>query len=120
VDEVVEVLIDESPFLVVFGKLLTVVFQEIGLVFPLVEEIIPFIYDGFKPPAPDCFSLFRHDGVEVAFTLVLGIGIDVNVQSFVADGLHRFLIPVARIIIKVERQHTFLQRACPQCNSFAF
>ena len=45
VDEVVKVLIDESPFLVVLGKLLTVVFQKIGLVFLLVEEIIPFIYD---------------------------------------------------------------------------
>ena len=67
------------------------------------EEIIPLIYDGFKPPAPDCFGLFRHSSVEVAFTLILGIGIDVNVQSFMADGLHCFLIPVARIIIKVER-----------------
>ena len=55
VDEVVEVLIDESPFLVVLGKLLTLVFQELGLVFPLVEEIIPFIYDGFKPSASDSF-----------------------------------------------------------------
>ena len=55
VDEVVKVLIDESPCLVVLGKLLTLVFQKIGLVFLLVEEIIPFIYDGFKPSASDSF-----------------------------------------------------------------
>ena len=120
VNEVVEVLIDKSPFLVVLAELLPVILQKVCFVLAFVEEIVPFIYDGFKPPAPDCFGLFRHGSVEVAFMLILGIGIDVNVQSFMADGLHCFLIPVARIIIKVERQHTFLQRARPQCNCFAF
>ena len=102
-NEVVEVLIDKSPFLVMLAELFPVILQEVRFVLALVEEIISFIYDGFEPPTSDCFSLFRHGSVEVAFTLVLGIGIDVNVQSFMADGLHCFLIPVARIIIKVER-----------------
>ena len=103
VNEVVEVLIDKSPFLVMLAELLPVILQKVRFVLAFVEEIVPFIYDGFESPAPDCFGLFRHGSVEVAFTLVLWIGIDVNVQSFMADGLHCFLIPVARIIIKVER-----------------
>ena len=48
VNEIVEVLIDKSPFLVVFAELLPVILQKVRFVFPLVEEIIPFIYDGFK------------------------------------------------------------------------
>ena len=119
-NEVVEMLIYKRPFLVVLGKLLAVIFQKIGFEPALVKEIIPFIDNGFKTAAPDSFRLFRHGSVEVPFTLVLRIGIDVDVQSFVANGLHRFLIPVARIIIKVEGQHTFLQWACPQCYCFTF
>ena len=67
---VVEVLIDKSPFLVVLAELLPVILQKVRFVLALVEEIVPFIYDGFKPPAPDCFGLFRHGSVEVAFTLI--------------------------------------------------
>ena len=57
--EVIEVLINEFPFLVVLGKLLTVVFQKICLIFPLVEEIISFVYDSFKATASDgfCFEI---------------------------------------------------------------
>ena len=108
-DEVAEMLVDESPFLVVLAELLPVVLQKVGLVLVLVKEVIPFVHDGFKPPASDSFRFLRHRGIKVPFPLVLGIGIDVNVQSLMTDGFHRFLIPVAR-----------LQRACPQSNCFAF
>ena len=115
-NEVVEVLIHKRPFLVVFAELLAVIFQKIGFVFVFVKEIIPFIDNGFEPSAPDGFRLFRHGGVEVPFTLVLRIGIDINVQSLMTDGLHRFLVTISRIVIKVEGQYTFLQWTCPQSN----
>ena len=102
-DEVAEMLVDESPFLVVLAELLPVILQKVGLVLVLVKKVIPFVHDGFKPPAPDSFSFFRHGSIEVPFPLVLGIGIDINVQSLMTNGFHCFLIPVARIIIKVER-----------------
>ena len=119
-NEVVKVLIDKRPFLVVLAELLPVILQKVGLVLVLVEKVVPFVHDGFKPPASDGFCLFRHDGIEVPFTLVLRVGIDVNIQSLMTDGLHRFLVTVARIVIKVERQHTLLQWACSQCYCFAF
>ena len=57
VNEVVEVLIDKSPFLVMLAELLPVILQKVRFVLAFVEEIVPFIYDGFESPAPDCFGL---------------------------------------------------------------
>ena len=118
--EVTKVLIHELPFLVVLAKLLTIVFQEVCFVLVLVEKIIPFVYDRFKATASDGFRLFRHGGIEISFTLVLGIGIDIDVQPLVTDGLHRLHVTIAWIIVQIEREHPMFQRTCSQCYCFTF
>lgn len=91
--EVAEVLIYKLPFLVVLAQLLLVILQKSGFVFAFVEEIISLVYDGFKATASDGFRLFRHGGIEISLTLVLGIGINIDIQSLVTDG---FIVSVSR------------------------
>ena len=119
-NEVVEMVVHKFPLLVMLTKLLAVVFQKIRFEFVPVKKIIPVIYDRFKASASDGFCLFRHSGIEVTFALILGIGININVQSFVADGFHCFLVTIARIIIQIERKHPMFQRTCSQCYCFTF
>ena len=91
-----------------FTELITEILQEISLEFVLVEEIIPFIYDRFKSAATDGFGFLGHYLVEILFTFVPRIGIDINAKRFVTDYLHRFLVSISRIIIQIERQHFVL------------
>ena len=119
-NEVVEMVVHKFPLLVMLAKLLAVVFQKICFEFVPVKEIIPVINDRFKASASDGFRLFRHSCIEVAFTFILRIGININVQSFVTDGFHCFLVAIAWIIIQIERKHPMFQRTCSQCYCFTF
>ena len=119
-NEVVEMVVHKFPLLVMLTKLPAVVFQKIRFEFVSVKEIIPVIYDRFKASTSDGFCFFRHSGIEVTFALILGIGININVQSFVADAFHCFLVTIARIIIQIVRKHPVFQRTCSQCYCFTF
>lgn len=96
--EVSEMEIDELPFLVMLAELFAIILQEIGFEFVPVEEIIPFIHHRFKPAATDGFGFFGHYLVEVLFTLVSRIGIDVNTKRLMADNFHCLFVSITRII----------------------
>jgi len=106
--EVLEMEINELPFLVVLAELLTIVLQEIAFEFVPVEEVIPLIYNRFKSAATDGFGFLGHYIVEILLPLVLRVGIDINAKRFVTDYFHCFLVSISRIIIQIERQHFVL------------
>ena len=118
--EVAEVEVDELPFGVMFTELTAEILQEVGLELVLVEEVVALVDHRLEAAAADGLGLLGHHLVEVLLPLVLWVGIEVDAQRFVADHLHGLLVPVAGIIIQVERQHPSLERAGSQCYGFTF
>ena len=88
-----------------FTELITEILQEISLEFVLVEEIIPFIYYRLEPAATDGFGFLGHYLVEILFTFVSRIGIDINTKRFMTDNFHCLFVSIPRIIIQIERHH---------------
>jgi len=103
-----------------FTELTAEILQEVGLELVLVEEVVTLVDHRLEAAAADCLGLLGHHLVEVLLPLVLRVGIEVDAQRFVADHLHGLLVPVAGIIIQVERQHPSLERAGSQCYGFTF
>jgi len=102
VTEPCEVLIDVLPLAVLLVCFLLEVAKEVALHFLFIKEVVSFIDNGLKATASKCFCLLTHTFVIVLLALVLGFGIDVNAEGFMAHDLHRTLVPVAWIVVEIE------------------
>ena len=102
VTEPCEVLIDVLPLAVLLVCFLLEVAKEVALHLLFVEEVVSFIDDGLKATASKCFCLLTHTFVIVLLALVLGFGIDVNAEGFMAHDLHGGLISITWIVVKIE------------------
>ena len=110
-----EVHIDMLPL----GVLLVCQFLEIGkevaLHLLLVEEVVTLVDDGLEAAAADGLGSCRKVEVVLLLHLVLWLGIDVDAERLMADDLHRALVTIAWIIVKVIGQHaSVLDFACAQ------
>jgi hypothetical protein len=74
------VLINELPLGVFSLKYPVEIIKEIALHLRFVKEVVPFVDDALKPTASNSFSLFSHDLVELLFSFVLRVCIDVDSQ----------------------------------------
>ena len=81
-DEIVEMLVNELPFLVVLAQLAAVIFQEIAFHAVLVQEVVAVVHDGLIPSAPYGFGLFCHGVIEGSLPCVFRMGVNVNAQRF--------------------------------------
>ena len=101
------------------GVLLVCQFLEVGkeitLHLLLVEEVITLVDDRLKAAAAYRLSLCRKAEVVLLLCLVLRLGIDVYTERLMTDNLHRALVTIAGIIVKVIGQHvSVLDFACTQ------
>ena len=103
--EVTEMQIDKLPFLVMLTELLAIILQKVCLEFVLVKEVIPFIDYRLEPATTDGFGFLGHYLVEILFTFVPRIGIDINTKRFMTDNFHCLFVSIPRIIIQIERHH---------------
>ena len=72
--EVIEVLINEFPFLVMLTELLAIILQKVCLEFVLVKEVIPFIDYRLEPAATDGFGfLWSLSSLKFCSRLFLGL-----------------------------------------------
>ena len=94
--------IDVLPLAVLLVGFLLEVGKEIAFHLISVKEVVPLIDYGLIATASKCFCLFAHTFVIVLFTLVLGFGIDVNAEGFMAHDLHGGLISITWIVVKIE------------------
>ena len=101
-DEIMEMLIDELPFLVFVPTHLLEVGKKVGLLLSLVQEAELFIDEGLYPDAADSFCLVQHIVIELPLHLVLGMGIDVDAEVLPTAHLHSFGVTDCRIIIQIQ------------------
>ena len=100
--KVIEMLINELPFLVFVTAHLLEVGEKVGLLFGLIQETELFIDKRLYPDATDCLCLVQHIVVELSFHLVLRMGVDVDSEVLPAAHLHSFGVTDCRIIIQIQ------------------
>ena len=115
-----EVHIDVLPL----GVLLVCQFLEVGkkIAFHLllVEEIVTLVDDSLEATAAYSLGSCREIEVVFLFHLVFRLGIDVDAKRLMADYLHRTLVTIARVIVKIIGQHvSVLDFACTQSYGLA-
>ena len=113
--ECTKVHIDVLPLGVFLVRQFLEVGKEISLHFLLVEEVVTLVDDSFEATAAYRLGSCHKVEVVLLFHLVLWLGIDVDAKRLMADDLHRALITIARIIVKIIGQHvSVLDFACTQ------
>ena len=107
--------IDVLPLGVLLVRQFLEVGKEISFHLLLVEEVVTLVDDSFKATAAYRLGSCRKVKVVLLFRLVLRFGIDVDAKLLMVDDLHRVLVTIAWIIVKIIGQHvSVLDFACTQ------
>jgi len=114
-DEVVEMLVDELPFLVFVVTHLFEVSEEVGFLFGLIQETKLFVDERLHSDATDSLCLVQHIVVELPLHLVFGMGVNVDTEVFPAAHLHRFGVADCRIIIQIQGDTIIPNRSLTNC-----
>ena len=114
-DKVVEMLIDERPFLVFASAHLFEVGKEIGFLLGLIQETELFIDERLHSDTTDSLCLVQHIVVELPFHFVFGVGIDVDAEIFPTAHLHRLRVTNCRIIIQIQGDAIIPNRSLTNC-----
>ena len=110
-DEVVKVLVHESPLFVFRAAHLLEIGKEVGFLLGLVQEAELLVDERLHTDTADGFRLVQHLIVECPFHFVFGVGIEIDAKIFPAAHLHRFGVAHCRIIIQIQRNTVVANRS---------
>ena len=82
--KIIEVLIDNLPLLVFLETLLAEVFQKVDAEFLFVEEAELLVEQLLEATAADSLRLFHHGGVELSFTGICRMPVEIYSQTLTA------------------------------------
>ena len=82
--KIIEVLIDNLPLLVFLETLLAEVFQKVDTEFLFVEEAELLVEQLLEATATDSLRLFHHGGVELSFTGICRMPLEIYSQTLTA------------------------------------
>ena len=101
--KIIEVLIDNLPFLIFLETLLAEVFQKVDAEFLFVEEAELLVEQLLEATAADCLCLFHHGGVELSFTGICRMPVEIYSQTLTAAEPVGMRISDRGIEVEVER-----------------
>ena len=110
-DEIVEMLVHESPFLIFRAAHLFEIGKKVGFLFGLVQETEFLIDKRLHTDASDSFCFVQHLIVERPFHFVFGMGVNIDAEIFPAAHLHCFGVAHCRIIIQIQRNAVVANRS---------
>ena len=82
--KIIEVLVYNLPLLVFLETLLAEVFQKVDAEFLFVEEAELLVEQLLEAPATDSLRLFHHGGVELSFTGICRMPVEIYSQTLTA------------------------------------
>ena len=103
--EGMEMLVHMLPFTVLVVGEPFEVGKEVALHHLLVKEVVASVDNMAVSLAQDAFSLLCEELVVVALHLILWLGINVDAERLMADGLHGDLVAQVWIIVEIEGKH---------------
>lgn len=101
--EVLEVLVNDFPLLVLLETLLAEVFEKVHAQFLLVDEAELFVEELLEAAAADSLSLFHHRGVELTFTGICRMPVEVDTQRLATTQTVGVRVAYRRVVVEVER-----------------
>ena len=101
--KIVEVLIDNLPLLIFLETLLAEVFQKVDAELLFVEEAELLVEQLFKATAADSLRLFHHRGIELSFTGISWMSVEIDSQTLTSAELVGVRISDWGIEVEVER-----------------
>ena len=110
-DEIVEMLVHKSPFLIFRAAHLSEIGKEVSFLFGLIQEAEFLVDERLDTDASDGFRFVQHLIVERPFHFVFGVGVNVDAEIFPAAHLHRFGVAHCRIIIQIQRNSVVANRS---------
>lgn len=114
VAKIIEVLIDNLPLLVFLETLLAEVFQKVDAELLFIEEAELLVEQLLKAATADSLRFFHHGGVELSFTGISWMSVEVDPQSLSAAEPVGVRISDLGIEVEVERMRSpdisFLRR----------
>lgn len=79
--KIIEVLIDNLPFLVFLETLLAEVFQKVDAELLFIKEAELFVEQLLKATATDSLRLFHHGSIELSFTGISRMSVEIDSQT---------------------------------------